>query len=79
MKSATQKAVRAHMDRNGIVVFRLLKGGKKTPRAFGYGTHNKMWLRLTGLGTGTVVMRVEWPAVVKEEIAGWMERESEQP
>lgn len=73
MKSAAKKTVRAQMDQHGIIVFRLLQGGKKlrTMHTFGYGTHHKVWLRLEGIGTNMVMMSAEPEAKVKEQIARW--------
>lgn len=67
------RSIKTHLDRDGIVIFRLLQGDKKprTVHTFGYGTHHGIWLRLEGLGSGIVTMTTEPAAVVKEQIAEW--------
>ena len=73
MEKTTKRIVRTHKNRNGIVIFRLLQGQKelRTVHTFGYGTCHGIWLRVHGLGTGTVTMCAESAVVVKEEIAEW--------
>lgn len=72
MEKKAVRIVRAQRDNSGIVIFRLIEGeGKRTVRAFGYGTRHKIWLRIEGLGTGRVLMTTESAAVVKEKIADW--------
>lgn len=73
MSKKVQRAVRTHMDRNGIIVFNLVQGLKKTRtvQAFGYGTCSKLWLRFHDLGDGTVAISAEPAHLVKEEIAAW--------
>lgn len=73
MEKTTRRIVKTHMDSSGIVIFRLLQGQKRlrTVHTFGYGTCHSIWLRVQGLGTGTVTMSVEPASVVKEQIAQW--------
>ena len=73
MEKTTRRIVRTHKDDNGIIIFRLMQGQKKlrTVHTFGYGTCHGIWLKVQGLGTGTVVMSAESALVVKEQIAQW--------
>lgn len=73
MENRTRRLVKAHIDSNGIVIFRLLQGQKRlrTVHTFGYGTCHDIWLRVDGLGTGMVSMSVEPASRVKEQIAQW--------
>ncbi len=73
MENKTRRIVKTYMDSNGIVIFLLLQGQKRlrTVHTFGYGTCHDIWLRVHGLGTGTVSMSVEPASVVKEQIAQW--------
>jgi len=71
--SKAKRTVRAHLDRSGIVIFRLLQGIAK-PRivhTFGYGTHHKIWLEVHDCGDGLTSMSAESAGVVKEQIAKW--------
>jgi hypothetical protein len=72
-KKTTDRIVRTHLDNNGIIIFSLLQGRKKprTVHTFGYGTRHKIWLKVEGLGSGTVTMTAEPVALVKEKIAQW--------
>lgn len=62
------------MDRNGIIVFRLVQGLTKlrTVQTFGYGTCSKIWLRFHDLGDGTVAISAESARLAKAEIASWI-------
>jgi hypothetical protein len=73
MEKTTRRIVKTHRDDNDIIIFRLLQGQQKlrTVHTFGYGTCHGIWLRVHGLGTGTVTMTAESAAVVKEQIAQW--------
>lgn len=73
MANKTKRAVRTHLDRNGIIVFRLVQGLAKprTVQTFGYGTCSKIWLRFHDLGDGTVAISAESARLAKEEIASW--------
>ena len=73
MEKTTRRIVRTHKNDNDIIIFQLLQGQKKlrTVHTFGYGTCHGIWLRVQGLGTGTVRMTAESAAVVKEQIAHW--------
>lgn len=73
MEKTTRRIVRTHKNDNDIIIFQLLQGQKKlrTVHTFGYGTCHGIWLRVQGLGTGTVTMTAESAAVVKEKIAQW--------
>lgn len=73
MEKTTRRIVRTHKNDNDIIIFQLLQGQKKlrTVHTFGYGTCHGIWLRVQGLGTGTVTMTAESAAVVKEQIAQW--------
>lgn len=73
MANKTKRTVRTHMDRNGIIVFSLVQGLKKsrTMQTFGYGTCSKLWLRFHDMGDGTVAISAESAKAVKEEIAAW--------
>jgi hypothetical protein len=68
----SNKFVRAELNNNGIVVYRLLRGSKR-PRAvhtFGYATRHKIWLQI--YSDGNSVSYVAEPAAeVKEQIAAW--------
>jgi hypothetical protein len=73
MAKKAKRAVRTHMDRNGIIVFRLVQGLAKprTVQTFGYGTCSKIWLRFHDLGDGTVAISAESARLAKEEIGSW--------
>lgn len=73
MEKTTRRIVRTHKNDNDIIIFQLLQGQKRlrTVHTFGYGTCHGIWLRVQGLGTGTVTMTAESAAVVKEQIAQW--------
>jgi len=69
-KEAT-RIVKAHMDNNGVIIFRLLqrqREGLQAVHTFGYGTCHKIWLQIHGLGTDTVTMKAEPASFVKEQI-----------
>jgi hypothetical protein len=72
-KKAT-RIVKAHMDNNGVIIFCLLQRQMErlhVVHTFGYGTCHKIWLRIHGLGTDTVTMKVEAASFVKEQIGKW--------
>jgi len=73
MEKRTRRVVRTHRADNDMIIFRLLQGQKKlrTVHTFGYGTCHGIWLRVQGLGTGSVIMTPEPASVVKEQIAQW--------
>lgn len=68
-----KRTVEAELDRNGVVIFRLMQGITKprTVRAYGYGTHHKIWLAVHGLDTRVTSMSAEPAYTVKEQIAQW--------
>lgn len=68
-----KRTVKAHLDRSGIVIFRLLQGVTKprTVHVYGYGTVHKIWLEVHGFDTFTKVMTPESASAVKEQIAQW--------
>lgn len=72
-KKSKNRMVKAELDNNGIIIFRLLQGQTKprTVHAFGYGTRHNIWLRVQGLGSRVVTMSAEPAAAVKEQIAQW--------
>ncbi len=74
-KKTKTRQVRASIDRDGIIVFRLLQGRKKmrTMKAFGYGTQHKVWLKIEGIGTGRESLTAEPAGFVKEQISDWVE------
>lgn len=66
------KSVRAVLDNNNIVVYRLLSGSSRprTVHTFGYATRHGVWLQI--YIHGTVVSYVaESEAEVKGRIADW--------
>lgn len=66
------KSVRAELNNNDIVVYRLLRGSSRprTVRTFGYATRHKIWLQI--FNDGNSVSYVAEPAAeVKEQIAAW--------
>jgi hypothetical protein len=69
----TKRSVRAHRDRNGMIVYRLLRGEKKprTIRRFGYGTLHKIWVEIHDYGNNSTAMTVTGASSVKEAIAQW--------
>ena len=68
-----KRTVKAELDRNGIVIFRLMQGVTKlrTVRTYGYATHHKIWLEVHQLDTKVTSMSAESASVVKEQIAEW--------
>lgn len=68
-----KRTVKAELDGNGIVIFRLMQGitKPKTIRAYAYGTNNKIWLKVHRLDTRVISMSAESASVVKEQIAQW--------
>jgi hypothetical protein len=70
----TKRFVKANLDCDGMVIYRLLKGTARpeTEEVFGYGMNNKVWVKIEGLGTSTVVLWVEPARGVKERIANWV-------
>lgn len=69
----SKRLVRAHRDRNGMVVYNLLQGDKKprTVRRYGYGMYHKIWVQIQPYGTNGVAWTVEPAVEVKEQIAQW--------
>lgn len=74
-RKAETRQVRTSMNRDGIIVYRLLQGRKKmrTMKTFGYGTQHKVWLTIEGVGTQRESLTVEPAWRVKEQISGWVE------
>lgn len=72
----SKQIVRTELDRDGIIIFKLMRGAKKmrTRATFGYGTCHKIWYRMHGVGTGRVSVTVEPAASVKRQIADWVGR-----
>jgi hypothetical protein len=72
MKDA-KRTVRAHCDRNGMVVYSLMRGEKKprTIRRFGYGTLHKIWVEIHAYDKNSTAMSVTPASTVKETIAEW--------
>lgn len=66
-----QRAVKAHLDRNGVIIFRLLEGSKET-RTFGYGTQHKVWLNIEQVSPSATAVSATKRHIVKEQIAQWM-------
>lgn len=66
------KSVRAELNNNDIVVYRLLRGSSRprTVRTFGYATRHKIWLQIYTEGS-SVSYVAEPAAEVKEQIAAW--------
>lgn len=67
-----KNTIKTHLNRNGIVVFELKNGRRKTVEAFGYGLHHKIWYRITGLASRQIVMNAEVGREVKEKIVRWV-------
>ena len=66
------KSVRAELDNNNIVIYRLLSASARprTVHTFGYATRHGVWLQI--YNHGTVVSYVaEEAAEVKGKIAAW--------
>jgi hypothetical protein len=66
------RTVRAEIDRNGVVIYRLMQGVKKPKmvRAYGYGTKHKVWMQVHMTRSWTS-MSAAPAAMVKEQIALW--------
>lgn len=68
-----KRYVKAHLASDGIVIFQLLEASSKTraKRVFGYGTNNKLWLRIKELASGESMFSAESASTVKEQISRW--------
>lgn len=75
-KKPTNRVVKTHLDRNGILIFSLLQGQEKqrTVHRFGYGTRHGIWMRVQELRSGMVALTTESAAIVKEQIAEWSKK-----
>jgi hypothetical protein len=67
------RIVRAHRERSGCVIYRLLQGAHKQRlvHAFAYATHHCIWFTVHGLNSESRMMVPEDAAIVKERIARW--------
>lgn len=78
MTLKTNRTVHARMDEDGIVVFELRDGTRRSRagRVFGYATYSKIWLRIKRLNASKTITAVESFSTVREHITAWVGKNS---